>query len=439
MNTLSAVYAEVFTDQEYHARKYNRAERNTLAQHEATLIGCGALGSEIADCLAKAGVGRVALVDNEELRAKNSVRHLVGLNRAMIPKVWAVNEHLILHNPFVETTPHICDITNANINQYCGTESIGISTIADDDIEGFLNEQAVLNARTIFYARALRGGKAARIFRVIPGKDACKNCLALYNRDSDEKFVQIPEDSSSPTIRNECNNPIRPASAADLKIIAAITARKVIDHLQHGIDLNNHWIWSTEELDGVQRSPNADATLTSNFIGPHPECEFCKHEDATAVRIDDETFQTMIKECAESKEKETGGVLMGFREGKEAIVVTRTSGPGPKAIRKSDWFERDLEHCQAELEKTYNELGKRGLYVGEWHYHPTGSNKPSTQDLLSLAAISHQSNYMTDRPIMLIFSNDFSVSASIHPSNRRFCFTNCVVLDSIDSKVPSNS
>ena len=437
----NAVYAEVFTDKDYHARNASRADRTVLSQREVTLIGCGALGSEVADCLAKAGVGKIVLVDSEELRAKNSIRHLVGLDRAMIPKTLAVYEHLTLHNPFVEVIP--ChppiDITTANINQYCDIESVGISTIADDDIEAYLNEQAIFNDRTIFYSRALRGGKVARIFRVIPGHDACKNCLALYSRDNDKQFVQIPVDTTLPTIRNECNNPIRPASAADLKAISSITARKVLDHLQQGVHPNNHWIWSTEAFDGMHLPPTVDAMLISSFIGPHPECELCRREDAIAVHIDDETFESMIKECKESKEKETGGVLMGFRDRNGGIVVTRASGPGPKAIRRTDWFERDLTFCQAELEKTYNELGKRGLYVGEWHYHPTGSNKPSRQDLLSLAGISQQANYMTDRPIMLIFSSDFAVSASVHPSNRRFYFTTCRILDSVESNTLSNT
>jgi integrative and conjugative element protein (TIGR02256 family) len=434
---LKAIYSEVFTEQEYHLRNSGRVARDMLAKQKATLVGCGALGSEIADCLAKAGVGEIGLVDNEELHAKNSVRHLLGLNRVMIPKVLGMSEHLVLHNPFVETEPFELDITNYNINRYCNTDSVAVSTIADDDVEGYLNEQAVLNNRTVFYVRALRGGKVARIFRVIPGKDPCKNCLALYSVNGDRQFIQIPEDATLPTIRNECNNPIRPASAADLKSIAAIAARLILNHLQNGPDPNNHWIWSTEDFQGLRRPTGTDVVLATSFFAPHPDCELCRHEDPVRVCLDKDTMHFMIAECKQSKDKETGGVLIGFRDRFGEIVVTRATGPGPGAKRRPDWFERDVGFCQSELEKAYKELDGRGLYVGEWHYHPAGSNSPSSRDLLSLSEIAELPNYMTDKPVMLIFSSDSALSATVHPPNRRFYFTTCAVLDSIETKTIS--
>lgn len=44
-------------------------------------------------------------------------------------------------------------------------------------------------------------------------------------------------------------NPVRLGSAADLKIIAALAARVVVDFLEGVGPTANHWIWNTESLE----------------------------------------------------------------------------------------------------------------------------------------------------------------------------------------------
>ena len=77
-------------------------------------------------------------------------------------------------------------------------------------------------------------------------------------------------------------------------------------------------------------------------------------------------------------------------------------------------FEKDEEYCQGELETSFEKLKNKGLYLGEWHYHPTGTNKPSGLDIKSLTEIAAQDNYRIDRPIMLIFSPTSECALTIH-------------------------
>jgi molybdopterin/thiamine biosynthesis adenylyltransferase len=182
-----------------------RAERGILKDTAISIIGCGALGSETADALTKAGVGRILLVDKEDMRAHNAVRHNLGINRTSMPKALGMAEQLVLHNPFVNIECNFSNILIAKIDDYFPENTIGISTIADDNVEAYLNEQAVDQERMVFYCRALRGGKSARIFRVIPQTDACKACLGLYLKDKNPIFLNIPEDENLPAITNECN------------------------------------------------------------------------------------------------------------------------------------------------------------------------------------------------------------------------------------------
>jgi hypothetical protein len=73
--SMQAVYQEYFTDEYFHMRNKGRAERTALKDVMISILGCGALGSETSDALSKAGVGKILLVDREEMRAHNAVRH----------------------------------------------------------------------------------------------------------------------------------------------------------------------------------------------------------------------------------------------------------------------------------------------------------------------------------------------------------------------------
>ena len=112
--TVFAIYSEDFTDTNYHKRNSIRVERSVVKNKSETCIGCGALGSEVADSLGKAGIGKIYLIDKECIRAHNSVRHLVSIDRMGLPKALAVAEEIIIHNPFVQ----VINLNNYNFITY---------------------------------------------------------------------------------------------------------------------------------------------------------------------------------------------------------------------------------------------------------------------------------------------------------------------------------
>jgi len=412
---IAAIEGEKLTDNTFHLRNSGRAERDTLKKKIVNIAGIGALGSEIADCIVKAGPGMMLLVDNQIMKAHNSIRHLAGFRYIGIPKVFAVSEILRQHNPFVLVEGIHHSISRLGVEAIFVDGSITVSSIADDNTEAFINERMVLHGKTTYYVRALRGGKAARIFRVIPGKDACFHCLNLY-RDEKSDFIEIPADDTLPTLKNECNNPIRPASAADLKLIAAMASRIIIDHLQNKTDETNHWIWSTEAIQAD--SPLPAWALHGQFLPPHPKCTYChhdKHLKSFIQAIEIEKMQSLVKE---NPEIETGGVLAGYVMENGNIDIRYASGPGPNAVRTPTRFEKDIAFCQAFLDEKLKETG--AVYLGEWHSHPSTDTRPSGTDLKSLNEIAVERNYLTDHPVMIILSSEGKPSCTIHPANKIF-------------------
>jgi integrative and conjugative element protein (TIGR02256 family) len=418
---ITAVASVHFSDENFHFRNKGRASRNILSQKVINLLGVGALGSEAGDCLVKAGIGILNLFDNQLLKIENSVRHLVGYDNAGIFKVISVKHALTFHNPFIQVNAFPSDVFDLNFHEDFMENAIGISTIADDNVEAYVNEKAVLADKPVYYVRALRGGKIARIFRVIPGKDACFHCLELYRKQK-EIFISIPQDPDQPTLRNECNNPIRPGSAADLKIISSLVSRIVIDELEKGFGEANHWIWSTEKLDLL-----LPFHLQMQTIPIHRNCVYCNNHKKLSVSVPSKVMDFMKALVAEDPTIETGGVLTGHLDDGGNIQITHASGPGPQAIRSATRFEKDIAFCQKFLDNITGESRSKIFYLGEWHSHPSQNTMPSHTDLKSLSQIASQKEYLTEKPVMIILSNIGDPSCSIHPSEKRYYFANLTI------------
>lgn len=433
--SLQIVKTDLFSDKQHHIRNFKRANRDILSEQAISIIGCGALGSEISDCLGKAGLGKLIFIDNQNIEPGNPIRHLCGLERLYYPKSIAVGMNIFDHNPFIDVEQLFKDITDININDYVINNGIAVSSLANDNIEAYLNEQAIINNKTIFYSRVLRGGKVGRIFRVIPGVDACFKCLHQYKSEGNNLFMDIPEDTQYPTILNECNNPIRPASAADIKLIASITSRIIIDYLQSSNNNYNHWIFSSESFDKFVIKEDELMSVLNLFIPPHPDCPICCIKEKIKVRILKQVYEFMKNEVVQTKNIETGGVLVGFKGKNNCIYICNATGPGPKAVRTEIGFERDIEYCQKILNEEYQKYRNRSIYLGEWHCHPSGSNCPSNRDLMSLSEIAEAENYLVDEPIMLIFSTDLKLNCTVHPIGKRYYETDFEIIEGDRNKI----
>jgi hypothetical protein len=85
-----------------HTTKYMRerggASLDLLGKHVAVL-GCGAIGSMVADALAASGVGKLTLVDHDEFSEDNVFRHLLEPLWVDISKVQALKIRLTQHYP----------------------------------------------------------------------------------------------------------------------------------------------------------------------------------------------------------------------------------------------------------------------------------------------------------------------------------------------------
>src|SRR5579871_5655766 len=88
-----------------------------LGEATAVIVGCGALGTVQASLLARAGVGKLRLIDRDYVEESNLQRQLLFTEqdgRDSMPKAEAARRHLIAANSGIEIEAHISDLDPEN-------------------------------------------------------------------------------------------------------------------------------------------------------------------------------------------------------------------------------------------------------------------------------------------------------------------------------------
>jgi integrative and conjugative element protein (TIGR02256 family) len=102
---------------------------------------------------------------------------------------------------------------------------------------------------------------------------------------------------------------------------------------------------------------------------------------AVGVNLNEVALQAIFKEASASRDgKETGGILLGHDlDATGTIAVIEAGDPGPGAIRRRDFFRRDLDYAQRLADEAFRQ--HQAVWVGEWHTHVMGGDVPSGLDL----------------------------------------------------------
>lgn len=109
------------------------------------------------------------------------------------------------------------------------------------------------------------------------------------------------------------------------------------------------------------------------------------------------------KEATRAYPLETGGVLLGYWSGYDAVIVGSV-GPGPAAIHGTDHYRPDHEYQRAGIAAAYAESARRVTYLGDWHSHPGGPAGLSKLDMETLRGIARHRRARAPHPLMLVLS-----------------------------------
>jgi len=129
-----------------------------LAHAHAAVIGVGATGAATASLLARAGVGRLTLIDRDIVEPSNLQRQvLFDENDAATatPKAEAARAKIAQFNSAIEVRAHITDLVPGNIHTLLGEAHLLLDCTDNFETRYLLNDYAVQQSKPWIYAGAI--------------------------------------------------------------------------------------------------------------------------------------------------------------------------------------------------------------------------------------------------------------------------------------------
>lgn len=154
------------------------AGQSRLARSAALLVGCGALGSVVAEQLARAGVGLLRLVDRDIVEASNLQRQVLFDEddaREALPKAVAAARRLERINSTIQLDPRIVDLDAGALAELAAGTMVVIDCTDNIEARYLINDFCVRESMPWIYGACV--GTEGRVMPVIPGTTPCLRCI----------------------------------------------------------------------------------------------------------------------------------------------------------------------------------------------------------------------------------------------------------------------
>ena len=165
--------------------RYSRQELFLGSQAQANvqdasviIIGAGALGSASAEMLARAGVGRLTIVDRDYVEWSNLQRQQLYIEedaKGKLPKVIAAKQRLEQINSGITINSLIADVNGLNIEEMVKGHSVIVDATDNFETRLIVNDAAVKQDIPFIFGACV--SSYGLTFPIIPGKTPCLHCL----------------------------------------------------------------------------------------------------------------------------------------------------------------------------------------------------------------------------------------------------------------------
>ena len=154
------------------------AGQQRLQSSRVLVCGCGALGSVVADTLARAGVGFLRIVDRDFVELDNLHRQVLFTEydaEAQLPKAVAAAQRLAAANTTIEIEPIVADINKTNIRNLA--EDVDLIVDGTDNFETryLINDLAIAIETPWIFGGCV--GSEGQTFAIVPGQTPCLACI----------------------------------------------------------------------------------------------------------------------------------------------------------------------------------------------------------------------------------------------------------------------
>lgn len=158
-----------------------------LSKSHVLIVGCGALGTVAANNLARAGIGKISILDRDFVELNNLQRQMLfDENDVGKPKAIAATEKLKLINSSIKIEPIVKDLNHTNVEEIIKKVDLVLDGTDNILTRMLINDVCVREGIPWIYTGAI--GTSGMTMNILPGA-ACIRCL----------YPGVPKPGSLPT------------------------------------------------------------------------------------------------------------------------------------------------------------------------------------------------------------------------------------------------
>lgn len=229
-----------------------KAGQEKLLASKVVVIGCGANGTVLANHLARAGVGRLTVVDRDFIELNNLQRQLLFDEEDLarnLPKAAAAERKLRAINSEIEVNGIVSDVNAENIESLIEGATIVLDGTDNFETRYIINDACIKHNIPWVYTGAVASYGMSQT--IIPGQTACLRCL----------FPEVPPPGASPTC--DTAGVVGPLVSAIASVSATEAIKFIVGQgeLNRGIIHFDVWYNTFEQFESS---------------GPRPDCPACQ-------------------------------------------------------------------------------------------------------------------------------------------------------------------
>jgi molybdopterin-synthase adenylyltransferase len=240
-----------------------QAGQETLLASSAVLVGCGALGTVVANLLVRAGVGCLRVVDRDFVEPSNLQRQTLfdeADAREALPKAVAAERHLRAINSSVEIEGIVADLTAENAAELFSGFGLILDGTDNFETRHLMNDAAISLGIPWIYAAAV--GSYGVTMTVRPSETACLACLLESGEENSEAGNMLGNEATCDTAG------VLSAAAGVIASMEATEAMKLLagkPEALHG-RLVSYDVWTAKfQSIHVDRNPACRACVRRQF------------------------------------------------------------------------------------------------------------------------------------------------------------------------------
>jgi adenylyltransferase/sulfurtransferase len=231
-----------------------------LGAAHALLVGCGALGSHVADLLVRAGVGTLTIADRDFIELSNLHRQTLFDEKDVaqgLPKAVAAARHLEAVNPVVRVIAQPIHLDAGNIEAVAAGAGVLLDGTDNFETRFVMNDYALRRRVPWIYAACV--GSYGLTMTILPGETPCLRCIV--------------RSQPAPGSVESCDTAgvIAPVAA----VIAAIEAAEAIKILSGAADTASRELFAIDLWDNTSQRLRLDRDTVGDGC---PACQRGEYE-----------------------------------------------------------------------------------------------------------------------------------------------------------------